>query len=96
MKVSPEKIMHAAFHIGDTQVLASDGMCAGAPKFEGFSLTLNARDDAEAKRFFGALSDGGQVKMPLSSTFFATSFGMLADRFGVGWIVLAAKDPQAK
>ena len=92
MKAPPEKIMHAAFRIGDTQVLASDGMCGGAPKFQGFALALDAKDDAEAKRFLGALSEGGQVQMPLSPTFFATSFGMLTDRFGVGWMVLAAKE----
>jgi PhnB protein len=92
MKPPPEKIMHASFRIGDTRVLASDGMCAGQPKFQGFSLALDAKDDAEAKRFFGALSEGGEVKMPLTPTFFASSFGMLTDRFGVGWMVLAAKE----
>ena len=80
--------MHAAFRIGDTQVLASDGMCGGAPSFQGFSLTIDTRDDAEAKRFFGALSEGGEVRMPLTPTFFSSSFGMLTDRFGVGWMVI--------
>ena len=92
MKAPPEKIMHASFRVGETRVMASDGMCGGAPKFQGFSLALDAKDDAEARRFFGALSDGGKVQMPLTSTFFATSFGMLTDRFGVGWMVLAAKE----
>jgi PhnB protein len=91
MKAPPEKIMHAAFRIGDTQVLASDGMCGGAPRFEGFSLTLDTRDEAEAKRFFGALAEGGQVRMPLTPTFFSSSFGMLTDRFGIGWMVMAPK-----
>ena len=91
MKPPPEKIMHASFHIGDTRVLASDGMCGGAPKFQGFSLALDAKDDAEAKRLFNALSDGGKVQMPLTPTFFASSFGMLTDRFGVGWMVIAEK-----
>ncbi len=91
MKAPPEKIMHAAFRIGDTQVLASDGMCNGAPKFQGFSLTLDTRDDAEAKRFFNALAEGGQVQMPLMPTFFSSNFGMLTDRFGMGWMVMAPK-----
>jgi len=91
MKAPPEKIMHAAFRIGDTQVLASDGMCSGSPGFQGFSLTLDARDDAEAKRFFAALAEGGQVKMPLTPTFFSSNFGMLTDRFGLGWMVMAPK-----
>lgn len=89
MNAPGEKIMHAAFRIGDTQILASDGMSGGKPKFEGFSLAITARDDADAKRIFNALADGGQVRMPLTKTFFASSFGMLADRFGIGWMVLA-------
>jgi PhnB protein len=91
MNAPPEKIMHASFRIGETQVLASDGMCGGAPKFQGFSLTIDTRDEAEAKRFFAALSEGGQVKMPLTPTFFSSSFGMLTDRFGIGWMVMAPK-----
>jgi PhnB protein len=83
--------MHAAFRIGETQILASDGMCSGKPNFQGFSLAITARDDAETKRIFNALADGGQVRMPLTKTFFASSFGMVADRFGVGWMVLADK-----
>ena len=94
MNAPGEKVMHAAFRIGDTQLLASDGYSAGKPRFEGISLSISARDDAEAKRIFNALADGGQIRMPLTKTFFASSFGMLADRFGVGWMVMAEK-PQA-
>jgi PhnB protein len=88
---SKEKVMHAAVHIGDTQVLMSDGHCQGKPSFEGFSLTITASDDAEAERRFNALAEGGQVRMPLGETFFASRFGMLADKFGVGWMVIAEK-----
>lgn len=84
-----EKIMHATLTIGDTQVMASDGHCTGAPTFEGFSLSLTARDEAEAERVFNALAEGGQVRMPLGPAFFAAKFGMLADRFGVGWMIIA-------
>jgi PhnB protein len=84
-----DKVMHMSFRIGDTTVLASDGRCQGQPSFRGFSLTLTAADDAEAERLFGALADGGQVQMPLAKTFFASNFGMVADRFGVSWMVLA-------
>jgi PhnB protein len=87
----PDKVMHCSFKVGDTSIMASDGNCMGHPDFKGFSLTINAKDDAEAKRLFGALSDGGQVQMPMAETFFATSFGMVADKFGVGWMVIAAK-----
>jgi PhnB protein len=92
--ISPEnkdKVMHAALKIGDTTVFASDGRCAGATNFQGISLALNPKNEAEAKRLFGALADGGQVQMPLTKTFFSPSFGMLADRFGVAWMVVAAQ-----
>ncbi len=85
---SGESIMHACFQIGDTEVMASDGMAAGKPEFKGFSLSLNAPSDAEAQRLFKALGEGGQVQMPLAKTFFASSFGMVADRFGVSWMVI--------
>ncbi|HET7879365.1 MAG TPA: VOC family protein [Acetobacteraceae bacterium] len=87
---SENKVMHASLQIGDTTVMASDGRCTGAPTFQGFSLSLDAASDAEAKRLFDALSDGGQVQMPLGKTFFASSFGMVADKFGVSWMVIKA------
>jgi PhnB protein len=82
------KIMHASFRIGDTAVMASDGRCLGQASFKGFSLSLIVSDEAEAKRLYSALSDGGQVQMPLGKTFFSPAFGMVADRFGVSWMVL--------
>ena len=88
---SKDKIMHAAFRIGDTQVMASDGRCTGKPSFSGISLTLNAASDAEAEKLFGALGQSGQVTMPMSETFFAHRFGMVADKFGVGWMVIRSK-----
>jgi PhnB protein len=87
---SGEKVMHASFRVGETTVLASDGRCTGKPGFEGISLALTVSDDAEAKRMFTALSDGGQVQMPLEKTFFASSFGVVADRFGVSWMIVTA------
>jgi PhnB protein len=85
---SGEKIMHTCFRIGDTAVMASDGRCEGKPNFQGFALSLAARDAAEAEQMFSALSDGGQVQMPLAQTFFSPRFGMVADRFGVSWMVV--------
>ena len=90
-QVPGDKVMHASFRIGETQVLASDGFAGGKPKFEGFSLTITARDDAHAKRLFGALADGGKVTQPLTKTFFATSFGMVTDKFGMHWMVVAGQ-----
>jgi PhnB protein len=88
---SREKIMHCAFRVGATQVLASDGRCMGKPTFQGFALTITAKDDAEAERLFGTLGDGGEVQMPMSETFFASRFGMVADKFGASWMVLSEK-----
>lgn len=91
---SDDKVMHSLFRIGDAKVMASDGNCSGKPSFQGFSLTFNAADEADAKRRFNALAEGGQVNLPLSETFFAKSFGMVADRFGVNWMVMAGpKNP---
>lgn len=83
-----DKVMHASLRIGETTVMASDGNCAGRPAFQGFSLALNAANEAEAKRLFAALGEGGQVQQPLIKTFFSPAFGMVADRFGVGWMVV--------
>ena len=88
---SENKIMHAQLRIGGTVVMASDGRCTGKPSFQGFALSLNAADEAEAKRLFNALADGGQVQMPLGKTFLSPCFGMLADRFGVCWMVAVLK-----
>lgn len=87
---SGNKVMHTSFRIGDTEVMASDGRCSGKPDFQGFSLSLTARDGAEGERLFAALADGGQVQQPLSKTFFSPLFGMVADRFGVSWMVIVA------
>ena len=83
-----DKVMHACLQVGETQVLLSDGFAAGTPEFKGVSLSLSAASDADAQRYFSALADGGKVIQPLGATFFASSFGMLEDRFGVSWMVL--------
>ena len=83
-----DKVMHAALRIGETQVMMSDGMCGGKPAFQGFSLSISPPDDAAAERLFAALGDGGVVNMPLGKTFYASSFRMVNDRFGVPWMVI--------
>jgi PhnB protein len=90
------KVMHSSFRIGDTTVMASDGRCVGQPSFQGFSLSLTVADEADAERRFAALGEGGQVQMPLTKTFFSPRFGMVADRFGVSWMVIVVRDGQAK
>jgi PhnB protein len=86
-----DKVMHAHVTIGDATVLASDGRCEGKPEFKGFALTISTKTAAEADKTFAALSDGGQVQMPMTKTFFSERFGMLADKFGVGWMVIVEK-----
>ena len=85
---SENKILHASFRVGDTVLMASDGRCEGKPVFKGFSLSLQVPTETEANRLFKALADGGQVQMPLTKTFFSPGFGMVADRFGVTWMLM--------
>jgi PhnB protein len=82
------KVMHSSLKIGDTRVMASDGRNSGNPKFEGFALSLNAKNEADADRMFNALADGGQITMALSKTFFSPRFGIVADKFGVHWMIM--------
>ena len=80
------KIMHATFRVGETILMASDG-CEEGLSFDGFSLSLTVPTETEADRAFAALADGGQVRMPLTKTFWSPRFGMVTDRFGMGWMV---------
>ncbi|MDH4059262.1 MAG: VOC family protein [Aquincola sp.] len=82
-----DKVMHANLRVGSSVLMVSDGRCNGQPEFRGFSLSLDAANEAEAERMFNALADGGTVQMPLAKTFWSPKFGMVADRFGVGWMV---------
>jgi PhnB protein len=88
---NPNAVMHSCFKLGDQRVMASDGHVGGKPEFKGFALSLAVKSEAEADRLFAALSAGGQVQQPLIKTFFAPKFGMLADKFGVSWMVLVAQ-----
>lgn len=85
---SDDKVMHASVTIGESRVMMSDGRNTGAPKFEGFALSVNAKDESDAKRMFDALANGGQVTMPLTKTFFSPCFGMVADKFGMHWMII--------
>ena len=84
---SENKVMHVSFRVGDTTVMASDGFCKGQTDFQGLSLSLTVSNEAEADRAFAALADGGHVQMPLNKTFWSSRFGMVTDRFGLGWMV---------
>lgn len=86
-----DKVMHASFQLGDSTLMASDGFCSGKPNFGGFSLSFEAKDEADAKKRFDALCVGGKVTAPLSETFFARAFGMCTDKFGLSWMVIAGQ-----
>jgi PhnB protein len=83
-----DKVLHSSFRVGDSTIMASDGYCQGKPEFRGVSLTIIVPEEADAKRLFAALSEGGEVRMPLAKTFFSPLFGMVADRFGVSWMII--------
>jgi PhnB protein len=82
------KVMHAQFQVGDTTVMASDGRSTGSANFHGIMLSISADSAAAADKLFAGLADGGQVHMPLGKTFFSPRFGMVADKFGVGWMIV--------
>ncbi len=84
-----DKIMHASLSIGDAQLMGSDDGSGRSDGFKGFSVSITAPDATTAKRWFDALADNGQVLMPLGATFWSPCFGMLSDRFGLGWMVSA-------
>lgn len=88
------KVMHASFRVGESLVMASDG-CGEAPGFQGFSLSIAVETEAQADRVFTALAEGGEVTMPLGKTFWSPRFGMLADRFGIGWMITVASETAA-
>jgi len=90
------KIMHSCLRIGDSQVMLSDGYCQGKTSFQGISLSLTVANEAEAKSKFDALAAGGEVRLPLTKTFFSPSFGMVADRFGVSWMVIVPGEAATK
>lgn len=83
-----DKVMHACMSIGGTNVMASDGYCQGKGGFNGITLSLSVKDEAAADKAFNALAAGGQIHMPLGKTFFSPRFGMVADKFGVPWMII--------
>jgi PhnB protein len=89
-QINPEWVMHTSFKIGESQIMASDGMPLPPEKAvpQGFSLSITAKNAVDCDRIFNALAQGGQVQMPLGKTFFAERFGAVADKFGVSWMVI--------
>lgn len=90
-----DRIMHASFRIGDTTINATDGTCTRHEKIAGTSLSLWVENPADADRCFNALAEGGHVRMPLQKTFFSPRYGMVADRFGLMWMVITQGEGNA-
>lgn len=89
-----DKIMHTSFKVGQSVIMASDGCSNEKTNFNGFSLSLSLATQAEAEKAFAALSQGGQVNMPLTKTFWSPCFGMLQDKFGIGWMITVFPEHQ--
>ncbi len=87
-----DKVMHATIRIGDAILMASDG-CDGNSNFDGFRLSLVFPTEEEVHDAFLALSAGGEVQMPITKTFWSPCFGIVTDKFGVGWMVSVAAEP---
>ncbi|MFM0739503.1 VOC family protein [Paraburkholderia xenovorans] len=88
-----DKIMHASIKLGSTIWMASDGHCDPAtPAMNGFSLSLTADDAGSAEKYFNALAEGGTINLPFQATFWSKGFGMVVDRFGLGWMVSAPEE----
>jgi PhnB protein len=90
MACAPErkdKIMHARFSIDGDVMMASDSPPEYWAKPQGFSVSLEIADLAEAERKFNALLDGGNVTMPFGKTFWSNGFGMGTDKFGIPWMI---------
>lgn len=81
------KVMHGSFKLAGAEVFVADGReCGGS--FQGIVLTLTLHSSDEAARLFNALSEEGSVDMPLGPTFYSPLFGMVTDRFGLGWMIM--------
>ena len=81
------KVMHAALKVGDMHLMLSDADCTDEAEFRGFRLSLTLDGEAAARRAFDKLAEGGSVQMPLAKTFWSPLFGMLEDKFGIGWMI---------
>ena len=87
-----KKIMHAKVTIDGEVLMGSDAPPGHFQKPQGFSVSLQVEDPADAARKFKALAEGGTVTMPFAKTFFSRGFGMCVDQFGIPWMVNCPED----
>ena len=86
-----QKIIHATFALGDRVLTGADAPPERYQKPQGFSVSLNVGDAAEADRIFKTLAEKGVVQMPVQETFWALRFGMLVDQYGTPWMINCGK-----
>ena len=75
------------------RIFQDDFLSPDRSKFDGMRLALAVPTEADARRAFDALADGGSVQMPLTRTFWSPCYGMVTDRFGLGWMVMVSEAP---
>lgn len=93
---SPDAIIRARIRLWGTELIGNDVPAERFQPIRSSYLYFSVESAAEAERFYGLLSEGGQVYMPLQEAFFANRFAMLRDRFGVAWTVIAPKPIPAR
>ena len=88
-----DRIMHSALMKGSRTVLMAADIMPGTAFHPGsnFSVAIQCENLAEIESLFAALSENGAIEMPLQETFWASSFGMLTDQFGIRWLLNLGK-----
>jgi PhnB protein len=86
------KIIHGRIALGENLIMASDCPPGYFRELAGFSINIGTKSPGEAEKYFHALSEKAEVRMPLAETFWAHRFGMLVDKFGVSWMVNCEKE----
>jgi PhnB protein len=89
-----DKVLHASISVGEAELMGTD--VPHAEPMRSAYLALGTDSDNEAERIFSALSEGGQVLMPIRDTFFASRFGQVRDRFGINWMILHERPTPAE
>jgi PhnB protein len=82
-----DKVIHTSLPLGGGMLMGCDAPPDRSKPLGGFQVSVESTDQAELKRIFDGLSDGGSIQMPMAKTFWSPLFGMCTDKFGVGWMV---------
>jgi PhnB protein len=87
--IPADAVMHASVQVGDGWILGSDDPSGATPPMAGASVNVSLPTEAEARRVYDLLAEGGEVRMPLEATFWSPAFGTVTDRFGTRWMIMA-------